>query len=472
MRSTLCLTAALLLSCDPEAPMGTVGDHGGAKEVIVPAHDEEHEDEPTDPLYWSSEPFDPVYSIDCTEHKDTGYVKGDPYEITVVTVDGKPVEVQTANAYYQMATAAAKDGVSIKVVSGFRTMAEQQYLYNCYINCNCNNCNLAAKPGFSNHQSGHALDLNTSAAGVNAWIKAHGGAYGFSATVPSEAWHWEWWGGGPPASGPCGVPEFKATYMAQSFPPASEPAVEITMGETLVAWIDLKNTGKQTWTANTKLAPTPRDKESPLFAPGWLSATRITGPDADTPAGQVGRFSFELGAAAAPGEYFQTFGLVEEGVTWFSQAPKGGGPPDDQLEVRIMIVAPEPPPPPPAMTTGTEGGSSGVGTDGAGSSGGAGEAGSGLETGPTTGLETGGGGTGGEPAPTTGGPGASTGSGSGDMSGGTSAGGGWPGGAALPSGYGAEEGCGCRGAPDRRGGGAALGLLALVGLLRGRRRGA
>ena len=45
-------------------------------------------------------------------------------------------------------------------------MASQEYLYACYVNCNCNNCNLAAKPGFSNHQSGHALDLNTSAAGV------------------------------------------------------------------------------------------------------------------------------------------------------------------------------------------------------------------------------------------------------------------------------------------------------------------
>ena len=51
--------------------------------------------------------------------------------------------------------------MNLKVVSGFRTMAEQTYFYNCHVNCNCNNCNLAAKPGYSNHQSGHALDLNT-----------------------------------------------------------------------------------------------------------------------------------------------------------------------------------------------------------------------------------------------------------------------------------------------------------------------
>jgi D-alanyl-D-alanine carboxypeptidase len=144
-------------------------------------------------------------TIDCTESTDTGYVKGKPFSITVVSVDGKKVEVQTANAYYVMAQAAAKAGVNIKVVSGFRTNAEQTYFYNCYINCNCNNCNLAAKPGYSNHQSGHALDLNTSSAGVFAWLKANGATYGFSKTVPSEDWHWEWWNGGP-GGGPCGEP--------------------------------------------------------------------------------------------------------------------------------------------------------------------------------------------------------------------------------------------------------------------------
>ena len=141
--------------------------------------------------------------IDCGESTDTGYVSGTPFAITVVTVDGEPVEVQTANAYWVMQQAAAADGVGIVIVSGFRTNAEQQYLYNCYVNCNCNNCNLAARPGYSNHQSGHALDLNTSSAGVLAWLNANGAAFGFTRTVASEDWHWEWWGGGP-GGGPCG----------------------------------------------------------------------------------------------------------------------------------------------------------------------------------------------------------------------------------------------------------------------------
>lgn len=401
---------------------------------------------PGAPGTWQDTPDEPLTAIDCEEHKDTGYVQGDPFEITVVTVDGEPVEVETANAFYQMAQAAAADGVTIKVNSGFRTMAEQQYLYNCYINCNCNNCNLAAKPGYSNHQSGHALDLNTASAGVYNWLVSHGDEYGFEATVPSEDWHWEWWGGGPPANGPCGKPDFRAEYVEQSFPLASQPPVVLTVGDVLPAHIDLKNTGKKTWTANTRLAPTPRDVASPLAAMTWLSPTRIAGPQTDTAPGGVGRFAFEL-AAAAPGDYYQTFGLVEEGVTWFSDKPLGGGPPDDQLEVHVVVIAGPPPlPPPPAMdTTDGEAGEVDTGADpsvsGGEATGGAGDSAGGEATGdpPTTGVT------------------ATTGTGGGES--GASDPGGAPG-------EGSDDGCGCN-APASRASG--LALLALLALTRKRR---
>ena len=132
-------------------------------------------------------------SISCGSHTDTGYRNGLAFTITVVTVDGHPVERATANAYYVMAQAAERDGVQIRIVSGFRTMAEQQHLYYCYTSCSCNSCNLAARPGYSNHQSGHALDLNSKASGVYSWLSRHGAAYGFRRTVPSEQWHWEHW---------------------------------------------------------------------------------------------------------------------------------------------------------------------------------------------------------------------------------------------------------------------------------------
>jgi hypothetical protein len=178
---------SLLFGC-VAAPRGELADRCEMPELELPADVD----------------VEALSSISCGSHTDTGYRNGSSFTITVVTVDGHPVERQTANAYYVMAQAAERAGVQIRIVSGFRTMAEQQHLYYCYTSCSCNSCNLAARPGYSNHQSGHALDLNTSSGGVYNWLAAHGGAYGFSRTVPSEAWHWEWWGGGP-GGGPCGT---------------------------------------------------------------------------------------------------------------------------------------------------------------------------------------------------------------------------------------------------------------------------
>jgi hypothetical protein len=162
-------------------------------------------------------PFDDGSNIemqgvyDCSERPDTGYRSGSRFAIRVVRVDDRPVEVGTANAYIAMQEAARRDGISLRIVSGFRTMDQQEYLYGCYVNCNCNNCNLAARPGYSNHQSGHALDLNTSDRGVLSWLNRNGSRFGFSRTVPSEDWHWEWWGRANDFRGPCGVGGTPAT---------------------------------------------------------------------------------------------------------------------------------------------------------------------------------------------------------------------------------------------------------------------
>jgi hypothetical protein len=166
--------------------------------IDEPSHEHHHAHPPDSDLAVSRHEL-----INCTESQATGYRQGTAFPITVVHIDGKPVEKKTANAYAVMRDAAARAGITLRVISGFRTMSEQQYLYNCYRNCNCNNCNLAARPGYSNHQSGHALDLNTSASGVYNWLAANAGRFGFQRTVPSEPWHWEWWGGGP-GGGPCG----------------------------------------------------------------------------------------------------------------------------------------------------------------------------------------------------------------------------------------------------------------------------
>lgn len=140
--------------------------------------------------------------VTCAPRTETGYRSGRAFPIVVVQADGKPAEVATANAYHVMQEAAAADGVALRVVSGFRSQAEQRYLYRCYTQCSCNNCNLAAYPGYSNHQSGSALDLNTADRGVYRWLARNGARFGFYETVPGEDWHWEFFGPSPGA-GPC-----------------------------------------------------------------------------------------------------------------------------------------------------------------------------------------------------------------------------------------------------------------------------
>lgn len=78
--------------------------------------------------------------------------------------------------------------MNLRIVSGFRTQAEQEALYRLY---RAGSGNLAARPGYSNHQDGKALDLNTRDPGVYAWLTRNGARFGFKRTVPSERWHWE-----------------------------------------------------------------------------------------------------------------------------------------------------------------------------------------------------------------------------------------------------------------------------------------
>lgn len=90
--------------------------------------------------------------VTCSKRTATGYRGGSAFRVTLVSADYRPAGRNAANAFYAMEKAAARAGVSLQVNSGFRTMAEQRYLYNCYRTRKCNGGNLAARPGYSNHQ--------------------------------------------------------------------------------------------------------------------------------------------------------------------------------------------------------------------------------------------------------------------------------------------------------------------------------
>ncbi|MCU1282107.1 MAG: hypothetical protein JWM53_5653 [bacterium] len=143
------------------------------------------------------------------------------------------------------------------------------------------------------------------------------------------------------------APPWAAKYVSQSWPLAGT-AITLKCGESLPANIVLRNAGSNNWDANTKLGTTqPRDRASRFVASNWQSASRpshVTGT-----VGPNGTFQFNFtfqgptGAACVPGQYHEFFGVVQEGVAWFSDAGQGG-PADNDIEAFINLVPGAPPP--------------------------------------------------------------------------------------------------------------------------------
>ncbi len=187
------------------------------------------------------------------------------------------------------------------------------------------------------------------------------------------------------------TPDWSAAYVSQSWPLASQPALQVKCGESVPANIVLKNTGAKAWDSSTRLGTTqPRDRVSIFAGSDWISTSRAATSGNVAPGGN-GTFKFSFhgptGAACKPGTYHEYFGVVQEGVAWFSDNGQGG-PPDNQIEALIDLVDPGNGG---AGGGGTGGGGSG-GSGGGGSGGGGGGSVDGGDTGSGGGDGTGGGG--------------------------------------------------------------------------------
>ena len=119
----------------------------------------------------------------------TGYRDGRPIKLKVTQLGWTEAELATARAFLRMQEAAATDGLELHVWSGFRTHERQAELYAAW---RAGHGNPAAKPGFSNHQSGRALDLMVREEALAAWLAQHARRFGFRRTVAGEPWHWEY----------------------------------------------------------------------------------------------------------------------------------------------------------------------------------------------------------------------------------------------------------------------------------------
>lgn len=129
--------------------------------------------------------------------------------------DGRPVRLApgAARAWRRMRDAATRDGVALLPLSGYRSVTRQARLIRRKRAAGESLesiLRLVAAPGHSEHHTGRALDLGTSAhLGLDTdfartaafpWLRKHASVFGFRLSYPRknahgigyEPWHWCW----------------------------------------------------------------------------------------------------------------------------------------------------------------------------------------------------------------------------------------------------------------------------------------
>jgi zinc D-Ala-D-Ala carboxypeptidase len=174
-------------------------------------------------LHPGDRPADTAYpKIDCTSVTPSSYYGHLPYseapQNELVSIgNGESLRRGAAASFRRMQGAAAKVGISLVPLSGFRDRAEQNSLF--YDVAAQRGQSLreraqtSAPPGYSEHHTGYAVDigdgndsgydLNRAFAQTDAgqWLQVNAGKYGFELSFPEdptcvsyEPWHWRWVG--------------------------------------------------------------------------------------------------------------------------------------------------------------------------------------------------------------------------------------------------------------------------------------
>jgi Transglycosylase SLT domain/D-alanyl-D-alanine carboxypeptidase len=112
-----------------------------------------------------------------------GAASGGGYSGPLAYRQGKPMRPDVALAFDRMEAAAEKDGVSLIVVSGYRSDAEQARLFAAHPDPKW-----VAPPGQSLHRFGTELDLGPSSA--YGWLAANAHRFGFIQRYSWEPWHY------------------------------------------------------------------------------------------------------------------------------------------------------------------------------------------------------------------------------------------------------------------------------------------
>lgn len=196
----------------PDAPVQQPAENGAQQSTLTAAQAQAILDDPRMILVSRTHPITEDYPV---ETKECGSA----------TAINKTLQTEAADAFLSMQAAAAKDGVDVRMQSGYRSVSYQKKLYNnktqYYRNKGLSEAAAREKaativnpPGCSEHNCGLAADLNspehttldTGFADTAAfrWLCENAEQYGFILRYPKEAesvtgityepWHWRYVG--------------------------------------------------------------------------------------------------------------------------------------------------------------------------------------------------------------------------------------------------------------------------------------
>ena len=129
-----------------------------------------------------------------------GYVRGKSFPLAIEWVDGMWLGCELAAHWREMKTAAAADGIALILTSGWRSYEEQKSIWIERQDPEVRaRKGAAARPGYSLHQSGRAIDIKTGLSLANFqagnstpifdWLRENSTKYGFVRDYKPEPWH-------------------------------------------------------------------------------------------------------------------------------------------------------------------------------------------------------------------------------------------------------------------------------------------
>ncbi|MBR2670151.1 MAG: M15 family metallopeptidase [Solobacterium sp.] len=128
---------------------------------------------------------------------DSGYVPSDLRKVNVRSNSDQTLRAEAADALEKMMGAALDEGLTLKLLSGYRSYKEQVSLYNTYLNRygKAKTATMDAYPGGSEHQLGLAVDLGNVSGKCElitcfveyptyTWLHEHAYEYGYIERYP------------------------------------------------------------------------------------------------------------------------------------------------------------------------------------------------------------------------------------------------------------------------------------------------